>query len=139
MHTNTTSLLMGLMLATALSACGKKEEAAPASEAQAPQATEAVPPAPAVPADMANAPAQEGAMVDASAKYVASCASCHGATGEGVGNHSKLAGLKRDEIKAKLMGYRAGKQLGPQSVIMIANAKNLTDAEIKALGQYIGE
>jgi cytochrome c553 len=133
------SLLMALLLTTALTACGKKEEAAaPAGESQAPQTTEAAAPVAAATADAA-APAADGAMVDATAKYTASCASCHGELGEGVGKNPKLAGLKRADIKAKLMDYRAGKQMGPQTAIMAATAKTLTDAEIEALGDYLGE
>ena len=133
-----TPLLLALILATALTACGKQEETtAPAGEAAAPPVTEA---APAVPADTtAAAPAGDGAMVDAPAKYATSCASCHGALGEGVGKNPKLAGLKRDDIKAKLADYRAGKQLGAQTAVMAATAKTLSDAEIEALGNYLGE
>jgi len=139
MKTNV-SLLLALLLGLNLAACGKKEEAAaPAGEAAAPQATEAAAPAPAAPVDAPADAAGSGVEVDAPAKYTASCATCHGPMGEGVGKNPKLAGLKRAEIKAKLADYRAGKQMGPQTAIMAATAKTLSDAEIEALGDYIGE
>jgi hypothetical protein len=53
------SILLAALLAFSLTACGKKEEAAPAPEAAAP-AAEVAAPAPAAPADMA-APAADAA------------------------------------------------------------------------------
>jgi len=122
------SLLLALMLGAALTACGKQEEAAQLqTSAAAPSAAAVV------------ATAEAVAAVDAPAKYRASCASCHGEMGEGVDKNPKLAGLKRDEINAKLADYRAGKQMGPQTAVMAATAKALSDAEIVALAVYVGE
>jgi cytochrome c553 len=125
------ALLAGLILATALSACGKNEEAAAPSPAPAQPATEAPPPA--------TAPTQEDAGFDPSATFASTCSKCHGAMGEGVGKNPKLSGLKRDEIAAKLKDYRDGKQVGPMTAVMAPNAKNLTDAQIDALAGYLGE
>jgi cytochrome c553 len=108
------------MLAIGLTACGKKEEA----KTEAPPA----PPAQAV------APAP----VDAATKYTASCASCHGVNGEGVGAFPKLAGVTADVVKARLADYKAGKQVGPQSSVMMPIASMLSDAEVESLATHIG-
>lgn len=114
-----TTLILTAMLAIGLTACGKKEEAK----------TEAAP----APQPQAAAPAP----VDAAAKYTASCASCHGAKGEGMAAFPKLAGLAPDVVKARLADYKAGKQVGPQSSVMMPIASMLSDAEVEALAAHI--
>ena len=66
------------------------------------------------------------------------CAACHGPQGEG-GLGPKLQGQTADEIISKLLAYKAGKQLGPQSMIMWPAAKQLTDGQIGAIGVYISQ
>jgi cytochrome c553 len=70
-------------------------------------------------------------------KYTASCASCHGANGQGMGTFPKVAGLTADTVKARLADYKAGKQVGPQSAVMMPIASLLTDAEVDALAAHI--
>lgn len=142
----TTHLFAALFLAASLTACGEKE--APEATTEAPAGTEAPMPMPPeagvagnVEGGAPEAAAMEsaGAGVDGHDLYNAKCVSCHGATGEGVGENPKLAGLKVDEIKAKLMDYRAGKQMGAQTAVMAAMAKPLSDEQIEALAGYVGE
>jgi cytochrome c553 len=150
------TLLVAALLAVGLSACGKKEEAqteavpAPVAEAPAPApapmeeapAAEAAAPAPApeaaAPAPEAAAPAVAAAGSAAgAAKYTASCASCHGAKGQGMGAFPKLAGLPAETFKARLADYKAGKQVGPQSAVMMPIASMLSDAEVDALAAHV--
>jgi cytochrome c553 len=117
-----TTLLIPVMLATALSACGKSE----APKAPAPTEPAAAAPAPVAPA-----------VVEGAAKFTAACASCHGANGQGQGTFPKLAGLTSDVVKGKLADYKAGKQVGAQTAMMAPIASQLSDAEVEALAGHI--
>lgn len=119
------TLLISVMFAATLSACGKSEEAkteAPTVPAPAPEVA---------------APAPAPAVVDGATKYTASCASCHGATGQGMGAFPKLVGLTADATKSKLADYKAGKQIGAQTAMMAPIASQLTDEEVDALANHI--
>jgi len=64
------------------------------------------------------------------------CATCHGAAGEGsVG--PKLAGQATGDLVAKLNDYKAGKQRGPMTSMMAPMAAGLSDADIKNVAAYI--
>jgi cytochrome c553 len=112
-----TPLLLTVVLAAALSACGKSEA-----------------PKTAAPAESA---ATVPAVVDGATKYTASCASCHGAAGQGQGAFPKVAGLTADVVKSRLADYKAGKQIGPQSAVMAQVVSQLNDAEVEALADHI--
>jgi cytochrome c553 len=71
------------------------------------------------------------------AKYASSCASCHGAKGQGMGSFPKLAGLTADTVKSRMATYKAGKQVGPQSAVMMPLASMLSDADVDALAAHI--
>jgi cytochrome c553 len=148
-------IISALGLAAILSACGqdKPTEAPAPVEAMAPVAAPAEPvasgPAPAatvatsdalvsaVAPDPAAAPVTAG--VDAAALYKSKCASCHGKNLEGLAGNPKLTGLSVAEFEARLNDYRAGKQVGPKSAIMIAMAKPLTDDQVAALAAKFGK
>ena len=66
------------------------------------------------------------------------CAACHGPQGQG-GIGPKLQGQTADEIISKLLAYKAGEQLGPQSMMMWPTAKQLTEGQIGAIGVYISQ
>jgi cytochrome c553 len=73
---------------------------------------------------------------------IASCAGCHGPSGEGIpGAHfPKLRGQHADYTADRLRRYRAGENNGdddPYSNIMLAVARKLSDADIAALASYI--
>lgn len=70
-------------------------------------------------------------------KYSSSCASCHGANGEGAGIFPKLAGLSADAAAGKLTSYKAGKQVGPNTAMMAPMATGLSDADIANLAAHI--
>lgn len=117
-------LILAMVVAVGLVACGKKEETA--APELAPAAT-----AP------ASAPAVAPAPMDAAAEFKTVCATCHGPNGEGVAAFPKLAGLSADVAKAKLTDYKAGKQVGPQTAIMAPIAAKLSDSDIGAMAQYV--
>lgn len=134
----TNALLLTLVLSLAMAACGQKQEpesAAPAETAAPAAAMEASPTVPESPEAVASA---DGS-VDAQGLYASKCASCHGATGEGVADNPKLAGLTRADIESRLKDYRDGKQRGPKTAIMASMAKSLTDEQITSLASYLGE
>ncbi|MDD3528969.1 MAG: c-type cytochrome [Gallionellaceae bacterium] len=116
--------------------------AAESAPAPAP-ATEAAPtpaPAPVVAPAAAPAPAPVAAPAPAGqALYAAKCQSCHGKNREGLAGNPKLAGLSKADMASRLKDYRAGKQMGPKTAIMAAMAKPLTDVQIDALADYLGE
>lgn len=124
-------LIASFALTLILAACGKKEEAA-APQASAPEAPAPKAEAPAAPAAEANPLVAAG-----EAKYKAVCSVCHGQKAEGMGNYPRLAGQTSEEIRSKLLDYRAGKQMGPLTAIMAATAKDLSDEDIEALAAYI--
>lgn len=70
-----------------------------------------------------------------------SCAVCHGAGGEGgkLLNAPKLSGLPVSATTSMLEMYKSGKQLGPYSYVMNAQAKYLTPDEIRDLAAYISQ
>jgi cytochrome c553 len=131
-YTMQKTLLATLIVATILVACGKKEDvAAPAAEA---------PPAEAAAPVTAPEVAMPESPVDANpgkAKFSATCASCHGVNGEGMGTFPKVAGLDAAAAAAKLNDYRAGKQMGQQTAVMAGVAKGLSDGDISMLSEYI--
>lgn len=126
-------LIASVALTLILAACGKKEEAA-TPQASAPQAAAPKAEAPAAPAPAAEA---NPLVAAGEAKYKAVCTVCHGQKAEGMGNYPRLAGQTREEIRSKLLDYRAGKQMGPLTAIMAATAKDLSDEDIEALAAYI--
>jgi cytochrome c553 len=63
----------------------------------------------------------------------ASCASCHGADGRGVGSFPALAGSKRAALVRQLQAYRSGALQNP---MMNAIAESLNDDDIASLAEY---
>lgn len=66
------------------------------------------------------------------------CAACHGPQGQG-GLGPKLQGQSADDIISKLLAYKAGEQVGPQSMMMWPTAKQLTEGQIGLIGVYISQ
>jgi cytochrome c5 len=82
------------------------------------------------------APAVEGD-VDAGRDRYATCISCHGAEGQGMGIFPKIAGQSADYLADRLTTYRAGETVGPNSALMIPQAMSLSDEAIADLAAYI--
>lgn len=74
---------------------------------------------------------------DAAALYAASCSACHGRSGRGVSVYPSLQDRTPEYLAEKLEIYRAGTSIGPNSGLMIPNARDLTDDQIAALSSYI--
>ena len=65
------------------------------------------------------------------------CFVCHGPGGKGMASYPKLAGKDVDYLVDRLNTYRSGTKVGPNSDLMIMNAKPLTDEEIDNLAVYL--
>ncbi len=73
---------------------------------------------------------------------IPSCSGCHGPAGDGIpgAHYPKLRGQHADYTADRLQRYRSGEHNGeddPYSHIMVAVARNLTDADIEAVSSYI--
>ena len=66
----------------------------------------------------------------------AGCVACHGAQGSG-GIGPTLAGKSHEYIMGRLMAYKAGEKIGPQSNMMWSQASMLSEKEIHQITEYI--
>ncbi|PAF41403.1 c-type cytochrome [Helicobacter sp. 11S02596-1] len=72
------------------------------------------------------------------------CVACHGANGQKVAPGAKggvtIAGLPKDKLLADLKGYKAGTtDNGGAKAIMYGQMKNVSDADIEALADFISK
>lgn len=65
------------------------------------------------------------------------CRACHGNQAQGVASYPNLSDKAPEYISEKLKTYRAGESVGPNSVLMIQNAKGLSDQDIASLAVYV--
>ena len=82
-----------------------------------------------------NAKAQDG-----KALYVArGCQACHGNEGKEpvLPNYPRLAGQNRDYMVAQLQDFKAAKRTNNLAALMMGMSNALTEAEIKALAEYL--
>ena len=71
-------------------------------------------------------------------KSLAACASCHGPAGAGVPvQYPRLAGQHADYTEAQLKAFRARERNNDAAGIMSSIALKMTDAEIRAVADYI--
>jgi cytochrome c553 len=68
---------------------------------------------------------------------VPACSSCHGDDGAGDAKYPRLAGQQPAYVEAQLAAFRSGKRSNDIKGLMGAVAKRMSDAEIKAVTQYI--
>lgn len=88
---------------------------------------------------MAAGSAWAGGDVAAGETKAASCANCHGAAGEGIGDTPKLAGLDVDQHVAMLQEYKAATR-GNAMMQMFAGQLSEEDmADIAAYYATLGE
>ena len=69
--------------------------------------------------------------------YKKSCRRCHGPTAKGLASFPKLVGQTAEYLVDKLERYRAGESLGPNTRLMAPNAKELSDADIANIANFI--
>ncbi len=67
------------------------------------------------------------------------CVSCHGAKAEkkALNKSQVVQGWDSAKVVDALKGYKAGTYGGPMKGLMKGQVKKLTDADMKALGDYI--
>lgn len=85
-------------------------------------------------AALAAAPAVDGGEL-----FKAKCASCHGADGTKALMSKPVKGLKPADAAKMMQGYKAKTYGGTKKATMENLASNLSDADIKALADYIGK
>lgn len=72
------------------------------------------------------------------ARGLAACASCHGATGAGIpSQYPRLAGQYAEYTEAQLRAFRLGERANDNGRTMRTVAEKMSDAEIKAVADYI--
>lgn len=69
--------------------------------------------------------------------YQKSCRACHGNRAQGASSYPRLADKDAKAVAAKLRRYRAGEKFGPNSALMIPQARKLTDQDIANLSVYV--
>ncbi|GAB6070074.1 hypothetical protein JCM30760_11710 [Thiomicrorhabdus hydrogeniphila] len=69
-------------------------------------------------------------------KAYATCVGCHGAKAEG-GVGPRLNNQKPEDIVAKLEKYKSGEQMGPMTAMMAPMASGLSEADMKAIADYV--
>ena len=84
-----------------------------------------------------SAEAQEGDALAGEARYSETCVNCHGPSGRGMASFPRLAGRDADYITGRLIQYRSGETIGPNSGLMIPMASDLSDEEIANLAAYL--
>ena len=71
-------------------------------------------------------------------KNVPACASCHGPTGTGIpAQYPLLGGQFAEYIEAQLRAFRSGERANDPNRMMRTTAARLSDAEIRAVANYI--
>lgn len=70
-------------------------------------------------------------------RYAETCVTCHGRTGRGLGSFPSIKGRDVAYVVERLTQYRAGERVGPNSMLMIPMAAELSDAEITDLAAYV--
>ena len=84
-----------------------------------------------------SAEARDGDALAGQARYSETCVNCHGPSGRGMASFPPLAGKNANYITGRLMQYRSGETVGPNSGLMIPMAKDLSDDEIANLAAYL--
>jgi len=72
------------------------------------------------------------------AKGIAACTSCHGPNGGGIpAQYPRIAGQHAEYTTAQLVLFRSGERANDPNKMMRTVAAKLSDAEIKAVAEYI--
>jgi cytochrome c553 len=81
--------------------------------------------------------AQAGDLAAGEARYGETCANCHGKSGRGMASFPSLKGKDADYVADRLTRYRAGEKIGPNALLMIPMASDLTDEQIANLAAFV--
>ncbi len=81
--------------------------------------------------------AQEVDLAAAEEIFRKSCRACHGNKAQGAASYPKLSDKEPENIAEMLERYRSGEKIGPNSVLMIQQAKKLSDEDIANLSVYV--
>lgn len=69
---------------------------------------------------------------------IPACSGCHGATGSGMpAQYPRLAGQHSEYVEAQMKAWRSGERANDPGKMMRAVASKLSDAQIKAVADYI--
>lgn len=71
------------------------------------------------------------------ALYGDTCANCHGPTAKGMASYPRLVGHPSEYLADRLNTYRAGEKVGPNSMLMIPMAADLSDDDIANLVAFL--
>ena len=66
-----------------------------------------------------------------------SCRACHGNKAQGAASYPSLSDKEPEHIAEMLERYRSGEKIGPNSILMIQQAKKLSDEDIANLAVYV--
>ena len=69
--------------------------------------------------------------------YAGVCRNCHGPTAKGMASFPKLAGRPADYLTERLVQYRSGEKVGPNTPLMAPHAADLSDRDIADLAAFI--
>lgn len=86
---------------------------------------------------LAALPVQAGDAASGEGLYKDVCAACHGRTGKGMASYPRIAGKEAAYLTDRLTTYRAGERVGPNSMLMIPMAVDLSDEDIANLAAYL--
>ena len=64
------------------------------------------------------------------------CAQCHLTSGDGHPESAAISGLPAAYIIRQMVAFKNGERTGGRAPVMIAMAKVLTDADVKAAAEY---
>ena len=81
--------------------------------------------------------AQDGDAAAGEDLYQSVCRNCHGPTAKGLASFPKLVGQGEDYLSSRLVQYRAGERVGPNTALMAPHAEDLSDGDIADIVTYI--
>jgi cytochrome c553 len=83
------------------------------------------------------AQAQEADVAAGETLYAESCRNCHGPAGRGMASFPPLLDKDAEFITGRLEQYKAGEKIGPNSLLMIPVAEELSEDDIANVAAYI--
>lgn len=69
--------------------------------------------------------------------YQGVCRNCHGPKAQGIASYPRLSDKEVDYLVGRLERYREGEKIGPNSMLMIPHARELSDQDIVDIAHYV--